>query len=72
MIGYEARIIKVHHKLSRNSCSDKTNIRIIFFEDTCQGTIEHIYDVCPIKKFSREGKIIGNNKVGGFKFVVNY
>ena len=34
MRGYGARIIKVHCKPSRKSCSGQTNIRIIFFEDS--------------------------------------
>ena len=33
----------------------------------------YIYNVCPIKKFSGGGRVIGNNYVGDFKFVVvNY
>ena len=53
MKGYGARIIKVHRKPSTKSYSGKANIRIIFFEDSVlQETFEHIYDVCPIKKFS--------------------
>ena len=39
-------------------------------ETVSQGTFEHIYDICPIKKFSGGGRVIGNNSVGGFKFVV--
>ena len=70
MQGYRARIIKVHHKPSWKSC-DKTKIRVIFIGDTVsQGTFEHKYDVCPIKKFSGGRRVIGNNKVGGYKFVV--
>ena len=61
-IGYRARIIKVNRKLSWKGCIVKANIRIIFFGDTVsQGTFEHIYDVCPIKKFSGGGRVIGNN-----------
>ena len=52
----------MHYKPSRKSCSGKTNILIIFFEDTiAQETFEHIYDACPIKKFSEVGSVIGNN-----------
>ena len=62
MYGYEARIIKVHRKPSWKSCSGKTNIHIIFFGDTVsQGTFENISNVCPINKFSEEGRVIGNN-----------
>ena len=61
----------MHCKPSRKSCSCKTKIRIIFFGDTVsQGTFEHLYDVCPIKKFSGGRKVIGNNQGRGFKFVV--
>ena len=34
MLGYGARIMKMHPKQSRKSCSGKTNIRNIFFGDT--------------------------------------
>ena len=30
-------------------------------ETVSQGTFEHIYDVCPIKKFSGRGSVIKNN-----------
>ena len=34
----------------------------IFFGDTVtQVTFEHIYNICPIKKFSERGRFIGNN-----------
>ena len=63
----------MHCKLSRKSCSGKTIIRTIFFGDTVpQSTFEHIYDVGPIKKFSRGESVIRNNQVEGFKFVVVY
>ena len=60
--GYGARIIKVHCKSSRKSCSGKTKIRTIFFGDTVsQGTFEHINDLGLIRKFSRWGSFIRNN-----------
>ena len=64
-------IYNVHSKTSRKSCSYKTNLRIIFVGGTVSlGTLEHICDVCPIRKFSGGGRVIGNNQVGSFKFVV--
>ena len=30
-------------------------------ETVSQGTFEHIYDVCPIKKFSGGGRVVGHN-----------
>ena len=58
MKGYGAKIIKVYRKPSSQSCSDNTNIRIIFVGDTVfQGQFDHIYDVCPIKKFSGGGRL---------------
>ena len=47
----------MHCKPSRKSSSDKANIRTIFFGET----IEHTYDVGPIKKFSRGVSVIKNN-----------
>ena len=71
MLGYGARIIKVHSKPSWKSWSGQTNIRIIFLGDTVsQRTIEYIYDIYPIKKFSGGGSVIGNNSFGSFKFFV--
>ena len=44
---------------------------MIYFENTySQGPFEHIYDVCPIEKFSGMGRIIGNILVGDSKFLV--
>ena len=30
-------------------------------ETVSQETFEHVYDVCPIKKFNGGGRVIGNN-----------
>ena len=60
-------------KASGKSCSGKTNIWTIFFGDTVsQGTFKHIYNVGPIKKFSRWGSVIRNNWVGGFKLSITF
>ena len=61
-------MIKVHRKPSSKNCSGKTNICNFFVGDTVsQETFERIYNICPIKKFSGGGRVIGNDKVGGFK-----
>ena len=42
----------------------------LFSLDTVsQGILEYIYDLCPIKKFSGRGRVMGNNLVGVLKFV---
>ena len=52
----------MHSKPSWKSCGGKTNVRIIFVGDTISpGAFEHIYDVCPIKKFNGGRRVIGNN-----------
>ena len=52
----------VYCKSSWKICSGKTNMLIIFFGDiVSQRTFEHLYDICPMKKFSVEGGVIGNN-----------
>ena len=62
----------MHCKTSWKSCCGKTKVRIIFVEGTVsQRTFEHIYDVCPTKKFrGGGGEVIENNKIGSFKSVV--
>ena len=39
-------------------------------ETISQGIFEHIEDIYPIKKFSGWGRVIANNQIGSFKFVV--
>ena len=59
MKGNSSGVDKVHCKLSEKSCSGKTNIRIIFFEDkVSKGT--KIYDVGSIERSSRWGNVIRN------------
>ena len=48
------------------NCSGKTNICTIFGGTVSQGTFEHIYNVGPVKKFSRGGSVIRNNYVEAF------
>ena len=64
MYGYGAKIIKV-------DSSGKTNVRIIYIGDTVTyGRLEHIYDVCPVKRFNEGWRVNGNILVGCFKFVI--
>ena len=53
-------------KTSRTSRSGETNVHTVFVCDT----FEHVYDVFSLKKFSGEGRVIGNNELGSCKLVL--
>ena len=74
MKGYGARIIKVHCKLSRNSCSGKTNVRIIFFGDSLPRDIWTDEMVYEMSESAREyfGKSIHQSNLKLERFLIKY
>ena len=51
---------RIVRRLERGAVVRPMNV-LFSLETISLGTFEHIYDIFPFKKFSGEGRIIGNN-----------